>query len=205
MDSGEGLRARKQRETRRAIHRAAVSLALEQGPDAATVAEISNRANVSVRTFFNYYPCKEDAIVGLHEELPSDAELDEFRSGTCDDLISDIIQLLLGVFSPSDDELILKHRALMTEHPRLIQRQWARLIGVEQRTADVVAERMRASGAFEHLSDISSAALVLVVTCSSVLRLSIRKTIDLGDYPAGLEHRLGETLTTLREVLRTLP
>lgn len=205
MDGSEGLRARKQRETRGAIHRAAVGLALEHGPDAATVAEISDRANISVRTFFNYYPCKEDAIVGLHEGLPSDEELDEFRLGTSGDLIGDIIQLLLGVFSPSDDELRLQHRALITEHPRLIQRQWARLIGVEQRTAEVVDERMRAAGAFEYLGDISSAALVLVVTCSSMLRLSIRTTIENDNYPAGLEHRVDETLHILREVLRTLP
>src|SRR5690606_15633405 len=66
----EGLRARKQRATREAIHRAAVELALEHGPDGATVAAISDHANISTRTFFNYYPSKEDAIVGLHEGQP---------------------------------------------------------------------------------------------------------------------------------------
>lgn len=205
MDGGEGLRARKQRETRIAIHRSAVGLALEKGPDAATVAEICDTANVSVRTFFNYYPCKEDALVGLHEGLPSNEELDEFRLGTSDELIEDILNLLMGVFTSGDDELMLQRRALITEHPQLIQRQWARLIGVEQRTAEVVAERMRATSTFEHLGDISVAALALVATCSSVLRISIRKTIDLGSYPADIEHRIDETLHTLREVLRTLP
>lgn len=204
MTVEEGLRARKQRETRAAIHRAAVGLALEHSPDAATVAEICDRANVSERTFFNYYPGKEDAFIGLHDGLPSTAELDEFRSGTSDDLLGDTFQLLLAVFSPSNDGLMLQRRALVTAHPELLQRQWARLIGVEKRVADVVADRMRASGAFEHLSDIPSAARVLVTTCSGVLRLSIREAVDLGSYPTDIERHIDDTLHTLRELLRTL-
>lgn len=201
----EGLRARKQRQTRDRIHHAAVDLALELGPDAATVAEIAERADVSVRTFFNYYPSKEDAIVGLHEGLPSDAELDEFRAGTSPDLVHDILQLLIGVFSPDDNQLLHQRRALISEHPYLIQRQWMRLLGVEQRTAVAVAERMRARGDLEHITDVDSAAMALVSTCSSVLRLGIRRAIDTGCYPAKAEQRIHDTMHTLREVLRTLP
>lgn len=199
------MRARKQRQTREAIHRAAVDLALENGPDAATVADISARANVSTRTFFNYFPTKEDAIVGIHEGMPSDDELDDFRSGTSDDIIHDLLDLLVGVFSPDDEELMTQTRALLTEHPSLIQRQWARLLAIEQRTARAVAERMRGCRAYAHLSDVESAALVLVVACSNVLRLSIRKTIELDSHPDHLPHRIDETLHLLREVLRIQP
>lgn len=201
--SDEGLRARKQRQTRDAIHRAAVALALEHGPEGATVAAISDRADISARTFFNYYPSKEDAIVGLHEGLPSDAELDDFRESD-NDLIGDILQLLLGLFSPDDDALMHQRRALITEHPHLVQRQWTRLLGVEQRTARVVADRMRASGAFDHL-ELDDAAMALVVTCSSVLRLGIRKSLDAGTYPTDVPARIDDMLHTLREVLRILP
>ncbi len=199
----EGLRARKQRATREAIHRAAVELALEHGPDGATVAAISDRANISTRTFFNYYPSKEDAIVGLHEGLPSDDELDEFAAGTSDDLIGDISRLLLGVFTVGDDELVAARRRLIVENPQLIQRHWARMQGVETRAAAAVADRMRRGG-FAHL-DIDEAAHLLVVACSGVLRHSIRQTIHAGGYPADVFRRLDDGLHTLREVLRTLP
>jgi AcrR family transcriptional regulator len=205
VSESEGLRARKQRQTRERIHRAAVALAAELGPDAATVAEIAARADISVRTFFNYYPAKEDAIVGMHEGLPSDAELDDFRAATSDDLIHDILQLLIGVLSPEDDELMHQRRALITEHPYLIQRQWTRLLGVEQRTAEAVSDRMRASGSFDNLSDIDTAARALVVTCSSVLRLSVRNAVELNRYPADVPQRIDVTMHALREVLRTLP
>lgn len=205
MEVDEGLRARKQRQTRDAIHRAAVALALERGPDAATVADISARADISPRTFFNYYPSKEDAIVGLHEGMPSDDELDELRRSTSPDLIDDIVRLLLNVFAVGDDELAQQRRALITENPQLIQRQWARLLGVEQRTAAAVAERMRATDALAHVDvDIDTAARALVATCSNVLRLSIRSSIEDGTFPHDLDVRVWRTMTTLREVLRTL-
>lgn len=205
MDGSEGLRARKQRETRDAIHRAAVQLALELGPDGATVADISARVNISPRTFFNYYPTKEDAIVGLHEKLPSDEELEELRSGTSDDLIGDILSLMVGVFAHGDAKLLELRKRLMTKHPQLIQRQWARMIGVEQRLASAVADRLRANGAFGHLADIDDAALALVVACNAVLRLSIRKSTTHGSTSPDIQTQTDETLHALREVLRTLP
>ncbi len=61
----EGLRERKRRETRAAIERAAISLVDELGYDNVTVAMISDRAVVSQGTFFNYFPTKDAAIVGL--------------------------------------------------------------------------------------------------------------------------------------------
>lgn len=201
----EGLRARKQRQTRDAIHRAAVDLALELGPDGATVAEISARVDISPRTFFNYYPTKEDAIVGLHEGLPSDDELDELRSGTSDDLIADILTLMIGVFTPSDEGLIEQRKTLMKKHPHLMQRQWARMFGVEQRISEVVAERMLAAGTFSDMADVEDAARALVVTCNAVLRLSIRKIVTDHTSTAGIRPQANENLHILREVLRKLP
>lgn len=205
MQRTEGLRARKQRLTRDAIHRAAVELALAHGLDGATVAEISARVDISPRTFFNYYPTKEDAIVGLHEGLPSDDELDDLRAGTADDLIDDVLTLMIGVFTPADEELLEKRKTLMAEHPQLIQRQWARMIGVEQRLAGAVADRMRATGAFAHLADIDEAARALVVACNAVLRLTIRKAITHDISADQVRPQADETLRTLREVLRILP
>ena len=59
-DCGE----RKKRETRRAIHRAALDLVEESGFDAVTTDQIAGRAGVSPRTFFNYFPTKEAAVLG---------------------------------------------------------------------------------------------------------------------------------------------
>jgi AcrR family transcriptional regulator len=57
------LRERKKEATRQALHEAALRLALEHGLDAVTRDAIADEANVSRRTFSNYFASKEDAIL----------------------------------------------------------------------------------------------------------------------------------------------
>lgn len=200
MDENEGLRARKQRQTREAIHRAAVRLATEHGPDTATVADISAAAEISPRTFFNYYPSKEDAIVGFRDDLPSDDELDAFSAAAGDALLRDVIDLLRCAFPPSDEETRTRRRALVKAHPTLLQRQWGRLVALEQRVGGAVATRMRRSTACEGLTDIDRAAQFLVMTASGMLRLAVADA-RTEPFNPDVPLRLDDDVTTLREVL----
>jgi AcrR family transcriptional regulator len=62
MDDGTGLRERKKAATRTAISAAAVKLALQEGPDQVRVTDIATEADVSPRTYNNYFSSIPEAI-----------------------------------------------------------------------------------------------------------------------------------------------
>jgi AcrR family transcriptional regulator len=58
-----GLRERKKSATRQALHEAALALAVEHGLERVTVEAIADAAEVSRRTFSNYFASKEEALL----------------------------------------------------------------------------------------------------------------------------------------------
>ncbi|NKQ54424.1 TetR/AcrR family transcriptional regulator [Amycolatopsis sp. K13G38] len=57
------MREQKKQATRQALREAALRLALERGPDNVRVDDIADAAGVSPRTYNNYFPSREHAIV----------------------------------------------------------------------------------------------------------------------------------------------
>ncbi len=69
LADAQGRREHKKDAVRRALRSAALRLVEERGLHEATVEDITEAAGVSKRTFFNYFSCKEDALVGPGREL----------------------------------------------------------------------------------------------------------------------------------------
>ncbi|MCU1586329.1 MAG: TetR family transcriptional regulator [Microbacteriaceae bacterium] len=140
-----GLRERKRIATRRAIELAALRLVAEKGLDKVTVDEISGVADVSPRTFFNYFPSKELALVGDAPELPDDAVLDSYVNGRSGSSIFDGLGVVLADATDgasADQDILLLRRGLFKEYPQLFALRLTAMRAFEEQMRELVARRL---------------------------------------------------------------
>jgi AcrR family transcriptional regulator len=189
-----GLRERKKRATRRALHDAALRLALERSLEHLTVEEISAAADVSVRTFFNYFPSKEQAILG-DDIFPADA-------GQAVAIMSDAADVLDGLYgvamalvadtAPRREQVLMRWQ-LMERYPALLPQMFARLEEFDKVLASAVAARTGAA------PDDAYPQLMAAVA-DAAMRTAVRRwTAGHGNH--SLEHHVNEVFGLLRDGL----
>lgn len=153
------MRERKKQQTRAALAEAALRLALEKGPEHVTVEEIAEAADVSVRTFFNYFPHKEHAILGRNPEHLERA-LERMRTAPADEsplttmwyVVHDVLRDL-----ESGGELSRRGELIMSS-PNLLYQLMLSSIEDERQLTAALTERMgEASGAVRPALIVSAA------------------------------------------------
>ena len=177
------LRERKKLETWNVIHDAAADLALDEDIKCVTVEAIASEAGVSQRTFFNYFPTKEDAILGVRDpqapELPED-----FLDGG--DLLRRTTELMLGVSRSAYAEGDAERRArLFAAFPHLLLRRRELALQCEDLVQHALATAMAEHPAWsEGLNGhgVEDIARMLTIAASAPLRYALTA---LGPLPTG--------------------
>ncbi len=140
-----GLRERKRRATHRAIQIAALTLVAERGLDKVTIDDISRVADISPRTFFNYFASKEEALVGEGPRLPDDDAVSAFVNGSPDvPLLAGIAELMVSgaETSASDRETVTLRREVLKDYPQLFAMRMSHMHQFEASFEEVVAQRI---------------------------------------------------------------
>lgn len=112
------LRARKKAQTWQEIHVAAADAVLADGLQAVTVEKIAASAGISPRTFFNYFPTKDHAVMGLQDPEIPDGVAERLPEG--DSTLRRVVEVYMRVIGSAMPSTSVDLRIrLMKAHPEL--------------------------------------------------------------------------------------
>ena len=172
-----GLRDRKRIETRHRIADSARSLALEQDIDHTTIEQIAARADISPRTFFNYFDSKEDAVLG-HTELDLSPETlaSHLRAVAGRPAAQAVVDLAFLVFGETfgDERERETRKEVLVRFPQLMRRQVARMTTVAEAMTGAVRTVLERDPAWGPEAATPQAAEMLLGMVMTALRSAAR-------------------------------
>ena len=201
-----GGRSLRKERTRTALIERAQTLTMEHGLNGFTVEELCEQVGVSRRTFFNYFPTKEDAVVGGRNPVFSEEQEATFLaagthdgSGLSPTLLTDLARMAIEQlgnieFTREDAD---RHRAIVHREPQLMVRILRADEGHQRRLAGLVARR-------ENLDPTDPLPSVIVAITSGIVQTTFGEFInDSNDEPFAdlLVRNLNFTRTLFRQKL----
>ncbi|MCW2759483.1 MAG: hypothetical protein JWO46_3229 [Nocardioidaceae bacterium] len=178
-DEPLGLRDRKRLQTRGRIEDAAIFLVLRDGLEATTVDAISERADLSPRTFFNYFDTKDAAILGVPIDDPAVEPVVEPGG----EFVPTVVALILETMGATQERRASLHQdrvELIRRHPEVLGGQMARLTARAERLTAAIADLMRSAPEFARDKDRAVRAEVVLALCSGATRAAMREWVEQG-------------------------
>lgn len=147
----EGRRERKRRQTRERIEQAAINLFLERGFEVTTVEDIAERADVSKRSFFDYFPSKEDVVFAWQDGF-AEHLMRAIASRPVDEPVVKAVQYgLTSAIVSAADERALRLGELIRRTPVLNARDQFKYAKLEAKLTEALKARSRSEEESERL------------------------------------------------------
>jgi AcrR family transcriptional regulator len=188
-DDGLGLREQKRRATRRALQVALLQGALERGLENVTIDDVCRSAQVSARTFFNYFASKEEAIAGSPGpfEVPP-GQLERFVTGE-HDVLTDLVAMIAANVDDSDDvEVHRLRKRVLEREPQLLGMRVAETQRFHQMAVQAAVQRLRAdaerAGQVPDEDAIAQRAGLVVLVAAAVTRHGWSRWVATGGTPS---------------------
>lgn len=138
-----GLRARKKLERRRCIEAAAIDLIEAGGYDGTTIDEIAARADIAPRTFFYYFPTKEDVVLADYSAR-LDRITEELRQRPLAEPPWTALRnsfVTVGADYTSQRDELVRRFVIMADNPPVYARSLQLQAGWEDALANVLTDR----------------------------------------------------------------
>ena len=198
-----GLRERKRLATRRAIQIAVIDLVAERGIDGVTIDEISRVADISPRTFFNYFPSKESALLGDPPVMPRDELVEAFVNGN-GPFLEDLSAILASSTEKAMEqgELVRRRMKVLKQHPNLLATRMATMHTFEEQIGAVIERRLRRTHPelAEDPEKLADRARLTTLVVFSTMRHAWMRWVT-SDAANDLPTRLDDSFESLRQIL----
>lgn len=173
-----GLRERKKQATKTALREAALRLALRHGVAGVTVEQIAEQADVSARTFFNYFASKEEAIVAADTAASGERLCRAFAERTDRESVTEALRAALLVVAAEGgrDRGWRNELRLVRATPSLLPHHIAAHLRTERELAALIGQRTGLDTAREIYPALLAASTV------AALRVATRFWLD-GNRP----------------------
>ena len=186
-----GLRDDKKRKARLSIERAALTLILERSFDEVTVEDICAVAEVSKKTFFNYFPTKDAAVLGWTAPTPSREELLDLLETRSDENYLDIlVGLLAGRFSPCDDpEVTALRTELFSRMPQCFFQGRKDTFAFQQNIGEAVLDLLLAHPERRLLPDVDTRTEAFLASSCASNVARVRSKLELDAVPGATDQK----------------
>ncbi len=196
----EGRRERKRRQTRERIESVALKLFLQRGFDATTIEDIAEAADVSKRSFFDYFPSKEEVVAAWQDSFANEL----IRAVAAQPKNASIVEVIEAAVNSAFRDAIadpqnLALATLIRNTPALCARDQLKYAKLERKLADALCARSSGSDE-EHIRlSMLAAAVVTMLRIGGERWTGGQQDMSLDQFARAMFEELWTGLTDLGE------